>query len=105
MHEGRELGLLNQILVAVAVSAILVSMATSVVMWRKRRPKGVGAPRKEPNRTLGFGLLLVIAMLGILFPLLGASILAVLVLDTLVVQRVPALAAAFGANRKAGPES
>jgi uncharacterized iron-regulated membrane protein len=98
LHEGRELGLLNQLLVAIATVAILVSLATSVVMWRKRRPRGLGAPGKEPNRTLGFGLLLVIAMLAILFPLLGASLLAVLVLDTLVIQRVPKLAAAFGAR-------
>lgn len=102
LHEGREFGTVNQILSAIGALALLVSLASAVVMWRRRRPTGIGAPRKVPSRTLGFGLLLVIAMLGILFPLLGASILAVLVLDTLVVQRVPALARAFGTAPNGG---
>jgi len=96
VHEGREWGLLNQIMVATATVAILVSLATSLVMWRKRRPSGIGAPGKEPGRKLGLVLLVVIGIFSILFPLLGASILAVLVLDTLLVRRVPALARAFG---------
>ncbi|MGH3985113.1 MAG: PepSY domain-containing protein, partial [Pseudonocardiaceae bacterium] len=78
VHEGRQWGLINQILVTIAVLAILLSVATSMVMWRKRRPKGIGAPRREPNRKLGLGLLLIIALLGILFPLLGATSLLVL---------------------------
>ncbi|MGH3983792.1 MAG: hypothetical protein ACRDST_14195, partial [Pseudonocardiaceae bacterium] len=78
VHEGRQWGLINQILVTIAVLAILLSVATSMVMWRKRRPKGIGAPPREPHRKLGLGLLIIIAVLGILFPLLGATILLVL---------------------------
>ncbi|MGH3889220.1 MAG: PepSY-associated TM helix domain-containing protein [Pseudonocardiaceae bacterium] len=96
MHEGRQWGLINQILVTIAVLAILLSVATSMVMWRKRRPKGIGAPPREPNRKLGFGLLIIIAVLGILFPLLGATILLVLLTELLVIRQVPPLARAFG---------
>lgn len=96
LHEGRQWGLINQILVTIATVAILLSVASSMVMWRKRRPKGIGAPPREPHRTLGFGLLLIMAMLGILFPLLGASMLLVVVTELLIIRRVPPLARAFG---------
>ncbi len=96
LHEGREWGLINQILVTIATLAILLSVASSMVMWRKRRPKGIGAPRKEPNRKIGFGVLLIIVALGALFPLLGLSMLVVLLLELLVIRRVPRLARMFG---------
>ncbi|MGH3996959.1 MAG: PepSY domain-containing protein, partial [Pseudonocardiaceae bacterium] len=96
LHEGRQWGLINQILVTIAVLAILLSVATSMVMWRKRRPKGIGAPPREHNRKLGFGLLIIIAVLGILFPLLGATVLLVLLTELLVIRQVPPLARAFG---------
>ncbi|MGH3983795.1 MAG: PepSY domain-containing protein, partial [Pseudonocardiaceae bacterium] len=92
VHEGRQWGLINQILVTIAVLAILLSVATSMVMWRKRRPKGIGAPPREPHRKLGLGLLIIIAVL----PLLGATMLLVLLTELLVIRQVPPVARAFG---------
>jgi uncharacterized iron-regulated membrane protein len=74
-----------------------------MVMWRKRRPKGLGPPRKEPNRKLGFGVLVITTALGVLFPLLGLSILVILVLEFLVIRRVPRLARIFGAEAATRP--
>ncbi|MGH3973951.1 MAG: hypothetical protein ACRDS9_11610, partial [Pseudonocardiaceae bacterium] len=54
------------------------------------------APPREHNRKLGFGLLIIIAVLGILFPLLGATVLLVLLTELLVIRQVPPLARAFG---------
>ncbi|MGH3885735.1 MAG: PepSY domain-containing protein, partial [Pseudonocardiaceae bacterium] len=96
LHEGRQWGLINQILVTIATVAILLSVASSMVMWRKRRPKGIGAPRKEPNRKIGFGVLVIMIALGALFPLLGMSMLIILALELLVIRRVPRLARIFG---------
>lgn len=98
VHEGRQWGVVNQILVTIGVTALLVSVATSVVMWRKRRPCGLGAPIREPGRRLGVATMVAIVALGLLFPLLGASMLVVALLDLLVVRRVPVLARAFGAS-------
>lgn len=42
------------------------------------------------------GVVLITIVLGVLFPLVGASLLIVLALDRLVVRRVPALRATFG---------
>ena len=98
LHEGREYGLVNQLLVLVATLAILVSVATSLVMWRARRPKGLGAPRKEPDRRLLAGVVVITVGFGLVFPLLGASLVVVLLLDLLLVRRVPRLARALGAR-------
>ena len=96
VHEGREWGLVNQLLVLLATLAILVSVATSLVMWRARRPKGLGAPRKEPNRKKMLGVLVITLGLGVVFPLLGLSIVVLLALEYLLIRRVPRLSRTFG---------
>ncbi len=98
VHEGREWGWVSQTLALLGTLAILLSIATSLVMWRARRPKGLGAPRKEPDRRRMLGVVAITAVLGAVFPLLGASILLVLALEFLVVRRVPWLARAFGTS-------
>jgi uncharacterized iron-regulated membrane protein len=96
VHEGREWGLLNQLLVLFGTLAILVSVASSLVMWRARRPKGLGAPRKEPNRKKMLGVLVITLGLGVVFPLLGLSIVVLLALEYLLIRRVPRLSRTFG---------
>ncbi|OAJ57935.1 peptidase [Paraburkholderia ginsengiterrae] len=85
LHMGRYFGLANQLLCA-AISLGLAAMAvTGCVMWWKRRPqstRGVpGAPSREraapPMRGWKTGLVL----LGIVFPLMGATLLAVWLAD------------------------
>jgi uncharacterized iron-regulated membrane protein len=66
-------------------------------VWRKRRPKGIGAPRRAPNRKLGAGVVAITFGLGVFMPLLGISIVALLVLDFVVVRHVPRLRRALGA--------
>lgn len=78
--------------------ALLLSTATAVVMWRKRRPRGIGAPRRPLNRRLGAGVVAITLGLGIVFPMLGLSILVLLALDFLVIRRVPPLARVLGAR-------
>jgi uncharacterized iron-regulated membrane protein len=97
LHQGRQFGLANQLLMLLGTLALLLSCATAIVMWRKRRPKGIGAPRRAPSRRLGAGVVVITFALGIFFPLLGLSILALLILDFVVVKRVPPLRRALGA--------
>jgi uncharacterized iron-regulated membrane protein len=96
LHEGRQWGLVNQLMTLAGAVAILISAASALVMWRKRRPAGLGPPPKEPNRKLGFGVLVIVIALGALFPLLGLSMLIILALEFLVIRRVPRLARFFG---------
>jgi uncharacterized iron-regulated membrane protein len=82
LHMGRYFGVANQILCA-AISLGLAAMAvTGCVMWWKRRPqRSLGAPSREraapPMRRWKTGLVL----LGIVFPLMGATLVAMWLLD------------------------
>ena len=57
-------------------------------MWWKRRPRGrlAAPPRREGDRAAA-GAVAVAAVLGLLYPLLGASMLAALLLDAVVPMR------------------
>ncbi|WP_322042020.1 PepSY domain-containing protein [Paraburkholderia sp. J67] len=85
LHMGRYFGLANQLICA-AISLGLAALAvTGFVMWWLRRPtRKLGAPSREraapPMRAWKTGL----AVLAVIFPLMGATILAVLLLDRLI---------------------
>jgi uncharacterized iron-regulated membrane protein len=80
--------------------AIVFSCISGPVMWWRRRPSrsgSVGAPRgRMPLRTTPL-LAVALVALGVFLPVFGLSVLAVLLLDHLVVRRVPALAGWFDA--------
>jgi uncharacterized iron-regulated membrane protein len=97
LHQGRQFGLANQLLMLLGTLALLLSCATAIVMWRKRRPKGIGAPRRAPDRRLGARVVAITLGLGVFFPLLGISILALLLFDFGIVKHVPPLRRALGA--------
>lgn len=89
-HEGQLFGLANQLVsLATALGLILLSIS-SVVLWWRRRPAGVlGAPQvlARPAASIGFMALLV--ALGLFLPLLGASMLAVLLVERVVLRQLP----------------
>jgi uncharacterized iron-regulated membrane protein len=82
LHMGRYFGLANQILCA-AISLGLAAMAvTGCVMWWKRRPqRTLGAPSRERGAPPMRGWKTGLVLLGIVFPLMGATLVAVWVLD------------------------
>jgi uncharacterized iron-regulated membrane protein len=94
LHEGRSLGLWSFWGSALMCVAVIFVCVTGPLMWWRRRPRGggsVGAPRgRLPLRSspvLVAGLL----VLGVLLPVFGVSLVVVLLLDQLVLRRVPAL--------------
>ena len=98
LHEGRRFGTLTQITSTLFCLGVIFLCVSAPIMWRKRRPAGSGlaAPRgRMPLRRSPF-LALALVALAVFLPLFGATLLAVLVLDQLVVRRVPALRRAFG---------
>ncbi|MEO0854719.1 MAG: PepSY domain-containing protein, partial [Cyanobacteria bacterium J06648_11] len=72
---------------------ILLSV-TGVVMWWQRRPTksiAIGAP-PMPKHVQNWRVpVAIIAVLGLVFPLVGLSLVIVLLLDYLVLSRIPAL--------------
>lgn len=98
LHQG-DLGLWNAILNVLFCAAIVFLCVSGIVMWWKRRPKGswrLVAPPLPRDRRLWKGGAVVMGVLALAFPLTGAVLLAVLLLDGLVVSRVPSLRRALG---------
>ncbi len=96
-HMGTQFGLANRIVMTGACLAVIWSAATAVVMWWKRRPKRrVGLPRRPVDVALQRQLIVFAAVLGVVFPLMGASMLLVLALDRFVIRRITRLRVAFG---------
>ena len=82
-HEGQLFGVLNQLLGLMTALGYLLLVATSTLMWWKRRPQGsFGAPikilpvRKTPNIFINTAI-----VLGIFLPTLGVSLLVVLIFE------------------------
>ncbi|GAA4699319.1 PepSY domain-containing protein [Nocardioides conyzicola] len=94
LHEGRSLGLWSFWGSALMCAGIIFMCLSGPLMWWRRRPRGaatLGAPRgRMPVK--GTPLLAVgLVALGVFLPFFGLSLLVVLVLDQLVLRRVPAL--------------
>ncbi len=87
-HMGQQFGLANQIVLALACLAIILLSVSGGIMWWKRRPSGsLGVPPMPESRRTLYGLAALLALGGILFPLVGLSLVVLLILD-LIVQRL-----------------
>jgi uncharacterized iron-regulated membrane protein len=93
VHMGKNFGFANQLLMLVACLIVIVLCVSGFVLWWRRRPQGrLGAPGlvagDEPMVKIP---LAIVAVLGIVFPLVGISLVTVLLLDYLVISRIPVL--------------
>jgi uncharacterized iron-regulated membrane protein len=80
-HEGQLFGLANQIVGAVTALALVGVSVLGVLMWLQRRSPGtIGAPTTSGDARLGW-IAAPLVILGILLPLFGASVLAVLLVE------------------------
>lgn len=97
IHMGRYFGLPNQLLMLVAAVISMLLSITGAVMWWQRRPQEsglLGAPAMPPSQNWRVPLAIV-AVLGLVFPLVGFSLVIVLLLDYFVLSRIPALKRVF----------
>ncbi len=93
IHEGRMFGLLNQLLGLLLCLGCLLISFSAVTMWWKRRPAGrLGSPRPVANLQLPTGIVALTGLMGLLFPPVGVSLLAVLAVERFLIPRVPRLA-------------
>ncbi|WP_438750515.1 PepSY-associated TM helix domain-containing protein [Pararhizobium sp. O133] len=84
VHMGQEFGLANQLVLLAACMAIVLLAVSAGIMWWKRRPKGsLGVPPMPSDRRVFRGLIALLALGGMVFPLVGMSFVVMLVLDRL----------------------
>ncbi len=87
VHMGQEYGGFNQVVLIASCLGIVVLCVSAVPMWWKRRPAGaLGVPPPPDRRTLR-GVIALLALGGVLFPLVGLSLMLMLALDWLLVLR------------------
>ncbi|MDP3660543.1 PepSY domain-containing protein [Phenylobacterium sp.] len=90
VHQGNQFGLVNKLIMLAGCIAVWLLGVSALVMWWKRRPKGrLAAPPRPVERKAYVALAAVVVPLAILYPLVGASLIAVLAVD-LIVRRVGA---------------
>ena len=96
-HEGQLFGWFNQALGVFTALGVFLLGVSSVVMWWGRRPAGtLGAPRtiNKPKLPLYMGI--IIGVLGIFLPLLGASLMTILILEFMLLSRVSSISKFLG---------
>ncbi|MDN4495250.1 PepSY-associated TM helix domain-containing protein [Ureibacillus aquaedulcis] len=91
LHKGTQFGVINQIVSLLICLGMILVVVSGFYLWLKRKPtKEMGAP-KAPSIIKAKTFLFVLIGLGILFPLVGLSLIFVWLLDFLVIQRIPAV--------------
>lgn len=89
LHKGSQFGLVNQLISLLICLGIIFVAASGMYLWWSRKPeKGMGAPA-APALFKTKSFLIIMIGLGLLFPLVGLSILIVWLFDWLIIQRIP----------------
>ncbi len=97
LHEGKLFGLANQLLGLLLCIGLIGMMVSSLIMWRKRKPQnGLGAPGRNVDIKIKRAVTIIMLLLGLVMPLVGISIIVVLILDKLVFVRIKRLKAWLG---------
>jgi uncharacterized iron-regulated membrane protein len=87
VHMGQEFGTANQLILLAACLGIITLAVAAAVMWWKRRPSAsLGVPPLPADRRVFRGLLALLAIGGVIFPLVGLSLLLMIALDWLYVR-------------------
>ncbi|WP_018387218.1 PepSY domain-containing protein [Ancylobacter sp. FA202] len=91
-HMGQEFGLANQLFLLAVCLAIILMAVSAGVMWWKRRPAGsLGVPPAPTSAGVMWGLIAIMAVVGVIFPLVGASLVVMVLLDLAFARRRPKL--------------
>ena len=89
IHEGAAFGWANQLLNLMTALGLMLLAVSSVVLWWRRRPDGVlGAPVAARQGSAGPAIVVLIAILAVLLPLFGVTVLAVLLVERLLLRRM-----------------
>lgn len=90
-HQGQQYGPANRWVMLAGCLALLLLCVSAPVLWWKRRVKGqLLAPPPPQDRSRGKAATAAAAVLGILYPLTGATLVVVVILDRVWTRRHPA---------------
>ena len=104
-HEGQLFGVANQLLgLTAAMGLVGVCVSAVVLWWRRREPGTLGAPLPLVPVRGTAGLLGLLALLTVLLPLFGASLLVVLLVERLILRRLPGVSRWLGLAPARQPE-
>ncbi|MCC9605731.1 PepSY domain-containing protein [Blastopirellula sp. JC732] len=105
LHEGQLFGWPNQLLGVVTTSGLILLSASGVILWWRRRDRGVlGAPAVGAAPRFSLGLIVIVAGLAVYLPLFGASLLAVYLAERFVLRRSPGVRSWLGLSNPQSPE-
>ena len=76
----------------------MLSTSGFVLWWKRRNPGVLGAPKAIESPCRSLGLLVIVVTLGIALPLFGASLVAVLLLEKLLLRRIVPVRTWLGLN-------
>jgi uncharacterized iron-regulated membrane protein len=90
-HEGQLFGFANQLVSLFTVVGLVTLSLSGLIMWRKRKPEHVlGAPAAIRPVRFSAGLVALMVLLGLYFPLLGGSMILVILTEKFILRRMPA---------------
>jgi len=87
-HEGQLFGWFNQLLGLVTALGLIALSASGFIMWRKRAPEGaLGAPPAMPEAKIGKGFVAIILIAAVILPVLGISLIVILLIEKIIFSR------------------
>ena len=102
-HEGQLFGLANQLLSVATALGLITVCVSALMMWWRRRPVGLlGAPPAVSGAASAWGLTATIVAMGLIFPLLGGSMIIVAVIERFALRRIPGISGWLGLSPMAG---
>jgi uncharacterized iron-regulated membrane protein len=89
-HEGQLFGIFNQLLGLFTAMGLLLLSVSAVILWWRRRAVGVlGAPIPTSRPRFSWALAALIVAFGIYLPMLGISLIFVLLAERFVLRNIP----------------
>ncbi|MEY8734240.1 PepSY-associated TM helix domain-containing protein [Peribacillus frigoritolerans] len=88
LHKGTQFGLINQMIsLLICLGIMLVACSGFYLSWKRKPKKSLGAPKSPQIKNVKLLLFLLIG-LGVLFPLVGMSLIVVWLIDWLIIKRI-----------------
>lgn len=96
IHEGRMFGWFNVAIGVFTVLGLILVSISGLLMWLKRKSQQtLGTPPYLPYR-LSLSLKIVMVIFGVLLPLLGVTLIMVLLMENFIFSRIPMIANYLG---------
>ncbi len=87
LHTGKQFGLFNQLLGLVICLGVVFVVVSGTYLWYSRKPNAKSGAPSAPSKVRRNVFLVLLVGFGIVFPLVGLSLLIVALLDWVVIRR------------------